>query len=179
MHEDHAVEPETVVGDDLIARPDFSNDREIQIAAPPADVWPWLAQMGLGRAGWYSWDIIDNFGRRSATELHPEWMIQQVGDPIPGGPISFDTPVVNAPNELVIAVIDRKLLAWTVHFTLAYLLEPAAGGTRLISRARARIDGPGGEPFARYLLGPGDGIMVRKQLKGIAARATSAVTRPA
>jgi len=160
-----------MIGDGLIARPDFSNDREIQIDASPDQVWPWLAQMGLGRAGWYSWDIVDNFGRRSATELHPEWMIQHVGDQIPGGPISFDTPVVNAPNELVIAVIDRTLLLWTVHFTLAYVLEPSGDGTRLRTRARARIDGPGGGAFGRYLLGPGDGIMVRKQLKGIAQRA--------
>ena len=45
--------------------------------APPSAVWPWLIQMGHDRAGWYSWDRLDNFGRRSADRLHPEW--QQVG----------------------------------------------------------------------------------------------------
>jgi hypothetical protein len=34
----------------------------IGIAAAPAAVWPWLAQMGLGRAGWYSHDRLDNWG---------------------------------------------------------------------------------------------------------------------
>ncbi|HET6922694.1 MAG TPA: hypothetical protein VFI16_06060, partial [Anaeromyxobacteraceae bacterium] len=38
----------------------------VTIAAPPRTVWPWLAQMGAGRAGWYSCDILDNGGRRSA-----------------------------------------------------------------------------------------------------------------
>jgi hypothetical protein len=43
------------------------------IDAPPAEVWPWLVQMGCGRAGWYSWDRLDNGGRRSAETIHPEW----------------------------------------------------------------------------------------------------------
>ncbi|MGZ4742058.1 MAG: hypothetical protein ACXVYS_02505 [Oryzihumus sp.] len=43
------------------------------IDAPPAQVWPWLVQMGTDRGGWYSWDRLDNFGRRSAHRVHPEW----------------------------------------------------------------------------------------------------------
>ena len=48
--------------------------------APPEQVWPWLVQMGHDRAGWYSWDGLDNFGRRSAWSLHPEWQQVGVGD---------------------------------------------------------------------------------------------------
>ena len=43
------------------------------IEAPPAQVWPWLVQMGANRAGWYSWDWLDNLGNRSADRIHPEW----------------------------------------------------------------------------------------------------------
>ncbi|HEX8972996.1 SRPBCC family protein [Oryzihumus sp.] len=50
------------------------------IDAPPARVWPWLAQMGTDRGGWYSWDRLDNFGRRSTSRLHPEWQAVEVGD---------------------------------------------------------------------------------------------------
>ncbi len=50
------------------------------IDAPPERVWPWLVQMGYGRAGWYSWDHLDNFGRPSAEELHPEWQDIHLGD---------------------------------------------------------------------------------------------------
>lgn len=48
--------------------------------APPAVVWAWLAQMGTDRGGWYSWDRLDNFGRRSATEINPHWQQLQQGD---------------------------------------------------------------------------------------------------
>src|SRR5688572_6469223 len=43
------------------------------IDAPPLRVWPWLAQMGFDRAGWYSWDRLDRGGIPSSRTLHPEW----------------------------------------------------------------------------------------------------------
>ena len=99
-----------MIGDALIDEPHFTNDRSVTIAAPPGDVWPWLAQMGFGRAGWYSWDLIDNLGRRSATELHPEWMIGEAGDPMPAGPIAFDTPVVEAEDRQPRAGREGRIL---------------------------------------------------------------------
>ena len=48
--------------------------------APPAQVWPWLVQMGCDRAGWYSWDHLDNGGTPSADRIHPEWQRISVGD---------------------------------------------------------------------------------------------------
>jgi proline iminopeptidase len=50
------------------------------IDAPPDQVWPWLVQLGGDRGGWYSWDLLDNAGRPSATEVHPEWQDLAVGD---------------------------------------------------------------------------------------------------
>jgi hypothetical protein len=43
----------------------------VTIDAPPARVWPWLLQMGCDRAGWYSWDRLDNSGVPSAEDIHP------------------------------------------------------------------------------------------------------------
>ena len=54
-------------GDALVPEPVFASTHAITIAAPPAQVWPWIAQMGAGRAGWYSWDAIDNGGTPSST----------------------------------------------------------------------------------------------------------------
>ncbi len=159
---------------DEVAAPAFRNERSIDIAAPPDRVWPWLAQMGFGRAGWYSWDLIDNLGRRSATDLHPDWMVRQAGDPIPGGPIRFDTPIVDPPRHLVIAVARRRIAFWTICFALSYRLEPTAEGCRLTTVATGRIDGPLGRFVARCLLGPGDAFMVHKQLRGVRARSESA-----
>lgn len=56
----------------------------VTIDAPPAVVWSWLVQMGYRRAGWYSWDALDNFGRRSADRLHPEWQHIALGDILAG-----------------------------------------------------------------------------------------------
>ena len=52
----------------------------VTIDATPKQVWPWLVQMGWERGGWYSWDLLDNRGRRSAQEVHPEWQDVAIGD---------------------------------------------------------------------------------------------------
>jgi hypothetical protein len=52
----------------------------VGIDAPGDQVWPWLVQMGGNRGGWYSWDRVDNGGRPSATEVHPQWQDLSVGD---------------------------------------------------------------------------------------------------
>jgi len=54
----------------------------VTINAPPERVWPWLVQLGGDRAGWYSWDRLDNAGRPSAREIHPEWQGLAVGDTV-------------------------------------------------------------------------------------------------
>lgn len=67
-------------GADLIPGGWRSATMAVTIDAPPSRVWPWLLQMGYGRAGWYSWDHLDNFGHASAQEIHPEWQKVAVGD---------------------------------------------------------------------------------------------------
>jgi hypothetical protein len=52
----------------------------VTIEATPEEVWPWLIQMGWDRAGFYSWDLLDNAGRPSARQVHPEWQDLAVGD---------------------------------------------------------------------------------------------------
>jgi len=52
----------------------------VTVDAPPDQVWPWLIQMGWDRGGWYSWDRLDNAGRPSAREVHPEWQDLALGD---------------------------------------------------------------------------------------------------
>lgn len=58
----------------------------VTLAVPPAEVWPWLVQMGADRAGWYSWDRLDNWGTASADRIHPEWQELRVGDRLAGTP---------------------------------------------------------------------------------------------
>lgn len=58
----------------------------VTIDARPSRVWPWLVQMGTDRAGWYSWDRLDNFGRRSAGRIHPEWQDIAIGQRLAAKP---------------------------------------------------------------------------------------------
>lgn len=66
--------------DDLIPDPDSSVfTMATTLPAPPEKVWPWLAQMGGDRAGWYSWDRLDHWGVPSLNRIVPEWQNLKVG----------------------------------------------------------------------------------------------------
>ena len=73
-------------GDDIVARPTFNATRAVTISASQEDIYPWIAQMGLNRAGWYSYGILDNLGRRSADRIIPELQEIEIGDLIPMSP---------------------------------------------------------------------------------------------
>jgi proline iminopeptidase len=75
---DHELH-ESYPGADLVPDGRRSATTARTIAGPPSAVWPWLVQMGVDRGGWYSWDRLDNFGRRSTERIHPEWQEIAVG----------------------------------------------------------------------------------------------------
>jgi hypothetical protein len=60
-----------VPGDTLLPDATGVLTHGVTIAAAPAQIWPWLVQMGGGRAGFYSLDTLDNANHPSARELHP------------------------------------------------------------------------------------------------------------
>lgn len=62
--------------------------RSITINAEPAAVWPWLVQVGCGRAGFYSNDLRDNLGRPSATTIIRELQDLEIGHWVPMSPSS-------------------------------------------------------------------------------------------
>lgn len=165
---DEVIRP--MVGDDICTDARLVATRAMTLDAAPSVVFPWLRQMGFGRAGWYSYDVIDNLGRRSARTINPEWQSLSSGDEVPGGPASFTAVVVDPPRAIVIVLGDGSAVTRKVTFTLAYELRDDPRGTRLVSRVRARVDIPGGRVIERFLLGPGDGIMLRRQLLNIAKR---------
>ena len=126
--------------------------------------------MGFGKAGWYNYDWLDNLDRRSATDIHPEWQNVNSGDLVPAGPISFTAVHVEPPHSFVLEVKSRNTNSPRLHFTLAYDLRNSEAGTRLVTRMRAHIAVPGGRFIEQALLGPGDGIMLRRQLLNLAQR---------
>lgn len=70
-------------GDDVVARAQFNATRAITIDAPPGTVWPWIAQLGYRRGGFYTYDLVDNAGEPSADRVMEEYQHIGVGDLIP------------------------------------------------------------------------------------------------
>lgn len=168
-----STEPEmrgAMVGDDLVPNARLIATRSITLPAPPDAVFPWLRQMGFKRAGWYSYDLIDNLGRRSARSIETRWQNVNTGDRVPAGPLSFEAAIVDRPRAFVLCLGTSHGATRRVQFSLAYELRPDADGTRLVTRVRARVNLPLGRLIERFLLGPGDGIMLRKQLLSLADR---------
>ena len=159
-----------VVGDELCPDARVIATRCITLPTPPTEVFPWLRQMGFRRAGWYSYDWLDNLGRRSATRIHDEWQDVVTGSHVPAGPMSFDAAIVEPPLAFVLRVGMGDTSKRRVQFTLAYELRTIPEGTRLVSRVRIRVNVPGGQLLERFVLGPGDGVMVRKQLLNLKKR---------
>ncbi len=173
----------TLPGDDLLptAR---SFTHAITIERPRSDIWPWLVQMGAGRAGWYSYDRIDNGGIPSLTRIAPELQEIAVGDVFPAMPGATEGFIVlgfHAERYLILGWPSQAgqppITTWTF-----LLEEPTPGRTRLIVRARAdeRYRPPFGLPkwTASTLVPLGHTIMQRKQLLGIAQRAETSRVAP-
>lgn len=74
-------------GDDLVSSPSFCATRGITIHGRPEDIWPWLVQIGYGRAGFYGYDLIENLGSgsgiRSAGLILPELQHPKTGEVLP------------------------------------------------------------------------------------------------
>ncbi len=90
-------------GADIVPGGRRTSTMAVTIDAPPSRVWPWLVQMGCGRAGFYSWDRLDNGGTASAERIHPEWQSIEVGDRL------ASTASGNAWFEVAAAVPERFL----------------------------------------------------------------------
>jgi hypothetical protein len=164
-------------GDDLIQTPVASLTNAITVQASAEAIWPWLAQMGAGRAGWYSYDAIDNGGRHSADRIVPELQAVEVGYLFPWLPHAVEGFVVLACEKerfLVLGVPGPDGLA---SVTWSFVLQSCTNGaTRLIVRGRATAQyGFGRLPpwVVKRLLPPGHFVMQRRQLLGIARRAES------
>jgi hypothetical protein len=156
-------------GDGILGAGASCTTRAITIGVPAHDVWPWLAQLGYGRAGWYSYDWLDNDGQPSARRIHAEWQRLRPGDRIlmmPGS--GFDVTEVEDGHYFTARAPDQ-----TVSWCLA--VEPAGQRScRLISRWRVRWHVTPGSAVWIALSEPGAFIMERRMLAGIKARAEQA-----
>jgi hypothetical protein len=78
----------TLPYDELVPNPTWSSTRAVTVNARPEQIWPWLVQMGWGRAGWYGYDWVDNGGKASAWTILPEYQHLEIGTKFPMSPIT-------------------------------------------------------------------------------------------
>jgi membrane protease YdiL (CAAX protease family) len=163
-------------GDALIHEAIASLTHAVTIARVPDDVWPWLVQMGAGnRAGWYSYDVVDNGGRPSAVRIIPELQRLKVGTVFPALPGATDGFLVAGFDPKTFLILEGKAPDGARLVSWAFVLEPAGrGATRLIVRVRG---GRGyrfrGLPWwlTKRIIPIVHFVMQRKQLLEIARRA--------
>lgn len=129
---DPAEATRALPGDDVVAEPTATETRGITIDAPPEAVWPWLVQMGYGRAGWYSYDQLDQRGQ-SAESIVEEWQSLAVGDTVPTHPDGGFEVVAMDPGRSLVLKSDTALVTAQAEAARAKAsgLETATPGVRL------------------------------------------------
>ena len=185
----------TYPGDDLIPGGRRYGAMATTIAAPPERVWPWLVQMGCDRAGFYSFDRLDNGGRPSIDHIEPRWQSLQEGDRIASAPDAsrwFDVALLSPERALVLRAsltlpaarnfdpADGVPGAYS-DSTWGFFLRPTVEGhTRLVVTGTGR-----GRPHAVVAVGnwlfwdPAHWVMQRRQFAGLRRRAEALADDPA
>lgn len=178
---------ECLPGDEIVGRARYRSTRAVTIDAPVDQVWPWLAQLGQGRGGLYSYDWLENLLRldiHSADRIVPELQHLAVGDLVrlvPEGtqpPLQFVVRQVEPPHLLVLgpegtrqAALDAAMPypCWTFRLTSA-----PGDTTRLVVRFQSDFE-PSlvGLVAYKYALAPVHLVMERRMLLGIRRRAES------
>ena len=155
-------------GDDVVKQATFNATRAVTIQARPEEIWPWLVQIGIKRAGWYSYDWLDNLGHHSAERIIPEFQHLEVGDRVPLSPDGTQGPVVKAldPNHWMLWGDTDGDFTW---YWGIYPLDEKQ--TRLLTRVRMRYRWTSPVILFNLLVEFTDIVMMRKCLLGIKQRA--------
>ena len=174
----------TLPGDDLVAEPATQVTRGITVNASPEQVWPWVAQLGADRGGFYSYDWLENLfglGIHSADTVVAQWQHRAVDDLVYAnatGTGGWYVVRVVPEQVLVLKLADvandkpaRRDEGMRGEFLWTFALRDSGDGTtRLLVRERAAF----GSPATRLLMapiGPISFVMTQKTMRGIKARA--------
>jgi hypothetical protein len=177
---------DSLPGDEFVPEPKWSYTLAIAIDAPPDDVWPWIAQIGQRRGGFYSYQTLENIaGCRitNTTEILPEHQHPAVGEDIYLHPTAppMRIEIVDPPNALVLVGSPADIGAeksWGVS-TWQFAINPGPdGGSRLLTRGRSDYtsDWKSRLSFGRFPIEVITFVMSRKmmlEIKRLAERDTS------
>ena len=163
-------------GDDLIVSADLTATRAITVRTSAGRVWPWIAQLGQGRGGFYSYDFLENLvgcDIHSADRIVPEWLDIKIGDEIKLAPaVGLEVIALEPGRSLVLrGGVPIGNTPPPYDFTWAWVLRDEPDGTaRLLVRERYAYT----RPWARFLVEPVEAVsfvMSQKMLRGIRDRA--------
>lgn len=150
----------------------------VTINAPVSAVWPWLAQIGQDRGGFYSYTWIENYllgaGIRNTDRIHPEWQQFREGDFVRSARTDWlGGRFADKTGWLVVQLEPERsftLLGWGT-----FALRPIdSTTTRFVIRTRAGEGGFLSAPFDFLIFEPGHFIMERRMMLGIKERAEAA-----
>ncbi|MBX7446968.1 hypothetical protein GR927_03100 [Mycolicibacterium sp. 3033] len=165
-------------GDDMVeaipSRPSPRTTRAVTVDAPPAQVWPWLAQIGEDRGGFYSYSLLERAvgaDMHNAAIVHPEWQQLNTGDTVwlarRYGPAARQIVAAVEPGSHLVLVspadFDRLDRGQKASGCWSFTLRPDGDRTRLIAR------GSGG-PVGHFWFDVPHFVMEQKMLRGIARR---------
>jgi hypothetical protein len=156
----------TMPRDEIVGEPSFNATRAVTIHASAQTIYPWIVQMGLTRAGWYSYDLLDNLGRRSAESILPEHQNIQIGDLIPLSPDGKQGMRVKYFRK------NKWILWWDEKGDTSWVWEiHPEGKARLITRVRVKYRLFSSAVLFNLLIEFFDILMMRKPMLGIKRRA--------
>jgi hypothetical protein len=168
-------------GDEVVGDPQWQSTRAVTIDASPAEVWPWIVQMGFpgSRAGWYTPYWLDHLvwrtGARSADEIIPELQELKLGDEVSDsadGSVFWTVEAIEAERHLVLRTIRHIIPPIrSVDSSWSVVLKPVEEGkTRLYLRARAVYTPKWIVPLVEIVIGPADWLNAASMLAGIRRR---------
>ena len=152
-----------MAGDEIVRSPTFNATRAVTVNAPADRIWPWIVQMGYRKAGFYSWDILDNDGVPSSERIIAEYQTLKVGDLVPLSRNSQVRVAALEPNKQLL-LVSQTATVWTWTWGL-YPID--AQRTRLVSRLRLSLP----RFRTRLWVDAFEIVMMRKCLLGIKRRA--------
>ena len=140
--------------DDLLPEPAQALYRAVAVDAPPSVVFRWLCQLKVAP---YSYDWIDNLGRRSPRELTPGVDDLVVGEPV----IIFELASFAVDEHLTLVARGHRVFG---EVAISYTVRPQGAGTRLVVKLVANPIGGLAGGVLRRVLPLGDLVMMRRQL---------------
>lgn len=155
-------------GDEIVRKPSFNATRAVTIDAPAEYIYPWIVQMGVTRAGWYSYDLLDNLARPSAENILPEHQNLQVGDVIAMSPDGKQGMRVKDFSK------NKWMLWWDNIGDSSWVWEIYSEGenhSRLVTRVRVKYRWFSPAILFHLIIEFFDILMMRKCMLGIKRRA--------